>query len=84
MCLIAEDLSQSAGYKQLQWSFNLSVCLIASDLCRYAGYELFQWSYSPRGGGGLPFITDGVARRNFQKQPLKVTILGVALANFIP
>ena len=37
-----------------------------------------------RGGGGLPFITDGDARRNFQKQPLKVTILGVALANFIP
>ena len=48
MCLIAEYLSQSAGYEQLQWSFNLSVCLIASDLSRYAGYELFQWSYSVR------------------------------------
>ena len=46
VCLIAEDLSQSAGYEQLQWSFNLSVCLIASDLSRYAGYELFQWSHS--------------------------------------
>ena len=45
VCFIAEDLSQSAGYEQLQWSFNLSVCLIASDLSRYAGYELFQWSY---------------------------------------
>ena len=40
-------------------------------------------SYSP-GGGGLPYITEGDARRNFQKQPLKVTILGVAPANFIP
>ena len=39
---------------------------------------------SPRGGGGLPIITDGDARRNFQKKPLKVTILGVAPANFIP
>ena len=46
MCLIVEDLSQSAGYEQLQWSFNLSVCLIASDLSRYDGYELFQWLYS--------------------------------------
>ena len=46
MCLIAGDLSQSAGYELLQWSFNLSVCLIASDLSRYALYELFQWSYS--------------------------------------
>ena len=35
------------------------------------------------GGGGLPYKTDGDARRNFQKQPLKVTILGVAPANFI-
>ena len=33
---------------------------------------------------GLPNITDGDARQNFQKQPLKVTILGVAPANFIP
>ena len=28
------------------------------------------------GGGGLLYITDGDARRNFKKQPLKVTILG--------
>ena len=35
-------------------------------------------------GGDLPYITDGDARRNFQKKPLKVTILGVAPANFIP
>ena len=34
--------------------------------------------------GGLPYITDGDARRNFKKQPLKVTIFGVAPANFIP
>ena len=42
---------------------------------------------SPGGGGrgrGLPYITDGDARRNFQKKPLKVTILGVTLASFIP
>ena len=37
-----------------------------------------------RGGGGLPYITNGDARQNFRKQPLKVTILGVAPANFIP
>ena len=36
------------------------------------------------GGGGTPiYIIDGDARRNFQKKPLKVTILGVAPANFI-
>ena len=35
-------------------------------------------------GGGLPYKTDGDAHQNFQKQPLKVTILGVAPANFIP
>ena len=34
--------------------------------------------------GELPYITDGDARPNFRKQPLKVTILGVAPANFIP
>ena len=42
--LIAEDLSQSAGYEQLQWSFNLSVCLIASDLSRYGGYDYTSYS----------------------------------------
>ena len=36
------------------------------------------------GGGGLPYTNDGDTRRNFQKQPLKVTILGVAPADFIP
>ena len=36
------------------------------------------------GGGGLPYTTDGDALRKFQKQPLKVAILGVAPANFIP
>ena len=35
-------------------------------------------------GGGLLYITDGDARRNFQKKPLKDTILGVAPANFVP
>ena len=34
--------------------------------------------------GGLPYITDGDARRNFQKKPLEVTILDVAPANIIP
>ena len=40
----------------------------------------------PRRGGGLPYmyITDGDARRHFQKKPLKVTILGVAPAILIP
>ena len=37
-----------------------------------------------RGGGDLPYITDGDVSRNLEKQPLKVTILGVAPANFIP
>ena len=36
------------------------------------------------GGRGLPYTTDGDARKKFQKQPVKVTILGVAPANFIP
>ena len=38
------------------------------------------------GGGGteLPYITDGDARQNFQKKPLKVPMLGVAPTNFIP
>ena len=36
-------------------------------------------------GGGTPiYITDGETRRNFQKKPLNVTILGVAPANVIP
>ena len=35
-------------------------------------------------GGGLPYIIDGDARRNFKKQNLKVTILGVAPVNYIP
>ena len=42
------------------------------------------WEQSGGERGGLPYITDGYARRNFQKKPLKVTILGVAPANFIP
>ena len=29
-------------------------------------------------------MTDGDARQNFQKKPLKGTILGVVPANFIP
>ena len=35
-------------------------------------------------GGGLPYITDRDGYQNFEKQPLKVTILGVVSANFIP
>ena len=46
--------------------------------------ELYYILPGGGGGGGLPYITDGEARRNFQKQPLKITILGVAPANFIP
>ena len=38
----------------------------------------------PGPGRGLPYMTDRDARRNFQKQPLKITILGVAPANFNP
>ena len=34
--------------------------------------------------GGTPIYNWRDARRNFQKQPLKVTILGVAPDNFIP
>ena len=56
-------------------------------LCRVAlCHDCVVWT--PRGGGGgggeLQYITDGDARRNFQKKPLKVTVLGVAPANFIP
>ena len=36
------------------------------------------------GGGGLPNITDGDARQNFQKKPLKVTKLGVTPAILFP
>ena len=39
-------------------------------------------SYFPR--GGLLYITDRDARRNFQEKPLKVTTLSVAPANYIP
>ena len=42
----------------------------------------YMYCGSPK--GGLPYITDGDARRNFQKQSQKVMILGVAPANFIP
>ena len=35
------------------------------------------------GGGGIPYITDGDVRRNLQKKPQKVTILGVAPVNII-
>ena len=35
-----------------------------------------------KSGGGVPYITDGDVRRNLQKKPQKVTILGVALVNF--
>ena len=35
------------------------------------------------GGGGNPIYTDGDVRRNLQKKPQKVTILGVAPVNFI-
>ena len=36
------------------------------------------------GGGGLAYIIDEDARQNLQKKSLKVTIVGVAPANFIP
>ena len=37
---------------------------------------------APGGGGGLPYImyiTDGDARQNFQKQPLKVQVTNFIL-----
>ena len=40
-------------------------------------YALIAW-------GGLAYLIDGDALRNFQKKSLKVTIVGVAPANFIP
>ena len=48
------------------------------------GVIIFVQVKRARGGGGLHNIAEGDACRNFQKQPLKVTILGVAPANFIP
>ena len=62
-------VSRAFPYFLFARAFNISLCCILT-LIAYPG-------------GGLPFITDGDARRNFQKQPLKVTILGVAPANFI-
>ena len=38
----------------------------------------------PRGGGGLPYETDGDARRKTRIKPLKETNLGVAQALFEP
>ena len=47
-----------------------------------ARMQFKRWPLLP--GVGLPYKTDGNARRNFQKKPLKVTILGVTPANFFP
>ena len=70
------------------------LCGNSTETVRYiiSGYKrLAQREYNkhhdkvpPPPPGGLPYITDVDARRNFQKQPLKVTILGVAPANFFP
>ena len=38
----------------------------------------------PRGGGGLPYETDGDARRKIRIKPLKETNLGVVQALFEP
>ena len=47
---------------------------------------VFYWNVliPGEGGTGLPYISDEDTRQNFQKKPLKVTILGVAPANIIP
>ena len=56
----------------------------------FISWFVFYWNVlipggmGGRGGTGLPYITDGDARQNLQKKPLKVPMLGVALANFIP
>ena len=57
------------------------------QLNTYNLYQLqndLEMTFSLGWGGGLPYITDDDARRHFQKKPLKVTILGVAPANFVP
>ena len=69
----AEMLQRQDTYTMVHWTFILCNITYMSRARRWGG-----------GGGGLPFITYGDARRHFQKQPLKVTILGVAPANFIP
>ena len=51
-----------------------------TERAKFSMIDLDGWG----GGGGLPYTTDGGACRNFQKKPLKVTILGVAPVNFIP
>ena len=66
----------------------LSSNLLSSGLrCSFSS-TFICFSYSLLGGGGreggLPYITYGGARRNFQKKLLKVTTLGVAPANYIP
>jgi len=40
--------------------------------------------FPPRGGGGLPYETDGDARWKIRIKPLKGTNLGVATALFEP
>ena len=59
------------------------LCLLMA-YCRVKACPRPPQPWGGGGGGGLPYITDGDARRNFQEKPLKVTILGVALTNFIP
>ena len=70
-----------------------------SNLYRWLGRRRFDYkkctedrwieeSHCPGGdadadGGGGGRDADGDARRHFQKKPLKVTILGVAPANFV-
>ena len=60
----------------------MKLCHIYIGAVMNAGF--IEKSARGGGGGGLPYITDGDTRRSFQKQPPKVTILGVATAYFIP
>ena len=51
---------------------------------KHSGLVLKIAATQPRGELPYNIITDGDARQNVQKQPLKVTTLGVAPANYIP
>ena len=70
-------------YKPQMFSYGILLLLVivVVDICYWRLHPVVN---PGGGGGGLTYKTDGDARRHFQKKPLKVTILGVAPANFIP
>ena len=55
-----------------QFPLQLSMqCRIAKQLAEQLARAISSRSNLGEGGGGLPYFTDGDARRNFQKKPPK-------------